>query len=113
MTITVDVALLDSSVIDRATEFGIFATSEQALKDCNYFCKQDTSALINSSLIHSDTRHGVLRWVTPYAAYQYTYPGTRRDKNPNACPEWARRAAEAKRDMWRRVFERAVTTYVG
>ncbi|MBQ3919250.1 MAG: hypothetical protein II695_06210 [Oscillospiraceae bacterium] len=113
MEIKVDVKLADMKVFDKATEFGIFAASEQALKDCNYLCKQDTSTLINSSLIHSEPEKGILRWVTPYAEHQYTFPGTRHDKNPNACPEWAKRAAETKRDMWKKVFEKAVMNYGG
>jgi hypothetical protein len=108
MTVDCTVHLNDTGQLDKAAEFGIFAASEQALKDCNYLCKQDTSALINSSLIHSEPEKGILRWVTPYAEYQYTYPGTRLDKNPNACPEWAERAAENNADSWRRVFEAAM-----
>lgn len=102
-----------NGIIDKATEFGIFAASEQALKDCNYLCKQDTSTLINSSLIHSEPEKGILRWVTPYAEFQYTYPGTRLDKNPNACPEWAKRAAENNRDLWLRVFTKGMNSYAG
>lgn len=114
MTVDVKVNFTDlDSILDRAAEYGVFASSEQALKDCNYLCKQDTSALINSSLIHSEPEKGILRWVTPYAEYQYTYPGTRLDKNPNACPEWALRAAENNRDVWRRVFTEGMNRYAG
>ena len=48
-----------------AMDKAIFATSEQALKDCNYFCKQDYGALILSSVIHSSVaaemigQHGI------------------------------------------------------
>lgn len=114
MTIDVKVNLGDGAMkLDDAVQFGIFITSEQALKDCNYYCKQDTSTLINSSLIHSTPETGELRWVTPYAEYQYTYPGTRLEKNPNACPEWAQRAAENKRETWRKMFEKAVKMRAG
>ena len=97
--------------MEKACGMGVFAVSEQALKDCNYYCKQDTSALINSSLIHSETNKGVLRWVTPYAEKQYNFPGTRTDKNPNASPEWCRRAFEAHGDTWNRIFAKAVELY--
>ena len=53
------------SDVERATQAAIAMTSEQALKDCNFYCKQDTGALIQSSLIHSDIDGGVLKWVTP------------------------------------------------
>lgn len=43
-----------------AMDKAIFATSEQALKDCNYFCKQDMGALILSSVIHSSVEAEVI-----------------------------------------------------
>lgn len=42
-------------VADRAMERAIAAVAEQALKDCNFYCKQDTETLIKSSLTHSDS----------------------------------------------------------
>ena len=30
----------------------MYAMSSQALKDCNYYCKEDQEGLINLSLIH-------------------------------------------------------------
>lgn len=93
----------------NATEYAVAALSEQALQDCNYYCKQDMGALIQSSLIHSDTRHGVLKWTMPYAEHQYFNPGTRTDKNPNAGPEWCQRAYEAHHDEWDRVFQNALS----
>lgn len=90
--------------VERATQAAIAATSQQALKDCNFYCKQDTGALIQSSLIHSDIDGGVLKWVTPYAEFQYTFPPTRTDKNPNASPEWCGVAEANHKDEWDIVF---------
>lgn len=45
-------------VADRAVERAIAAVSEQAFKDCNFYCKQDTGALIESSLIHTSGKEG-------------------------------------------------------
>lgn len=94
--------------IDAAVEKAVFAAAEQALKDCNRYCKQDFGDLIDSSLVHSDVKSGVLKWVTPYAAYQYKYPGTRYDKNPLACPEWCERAYDNHGDNWEKVFLNAL-----
>ena len=95
------------SDVERATQRAIAATSQQALKDCNFYCKQDTGALIQSSLIHSDIDGGVLKWVMPYAEFQYTFPPTRKDKNPNASPEWCGVAETNHKDEWDRVFANA------
>lgn len=90
-----------------AMDKAIFATSAQAIKDCNYFCKQDTGALIQSSLIHSDYNKGELKWTMPYAEFQYTYPSARTDKNPNATSEWCDRAQADYGDRWQDIFKRA------
>ena len=108
MRVEVDIrSQLTGADVGQATQRAIAATSQQALKDCNFYCKQDTGALIQSSLIHSDIDGGVLKWVTPYAEFQYTFPPTRTDKNPNASPEWCAVAEANHRDQWDRVFERA------
>ena len=60
-----------------AMDKAIFATSEQALKDCNYFCKQDSGDLIKSSVIHSDFNNGELKWTMPYAEKQYKLPSAK------------------------------------
>lgn len=99
---------ISSGAMKEAMQKAIFATSEQALKDCNYFCKQDTGALIQSSLIYShiDFNKGVLRWTMPYAEKQYKLPSARRDKNPNASSEWCKRAESDYGDQWQAVFKR-------
>lgn len=93
---------------DRALEKAVAAVAEQALKDCNYYCKQDTGALIQSSLIHSNLGKGVLQWVTPYAEKQYFFPGTRTDKNVNASPHWCEKAEENHADEWEITFRNAL-----
>ena len=108
MRVEVDIrSSLSSADVERATQAAIAMTSEQALKDCNFYCKQDTGALIQSSHIHSDIDGGVLKWVTPYAEFQYTFPPTRTDKNPNASPEWCGVAEANHKDEWDIVFANA------
>lgn len=108
MRVEVDIrSQITRADVERATQAAIAMTSEQALKDCNFYCKQDTGALIQSSLIHSDIDGGVLKWVTPYAEFQYTFPPTRTDKNPNASPEWCAVAEANHKDEWDIVFANA------
>lgn len=110
MKVNVEINVKDASLrlsAQNAMPFAIHAVSQQALADCNYYCKQDTDTLIKSSHIHSDLDNGILRWVTPYAEYQYTYPGVRHDKNPNAVPEWCEKAQEMCGDRWETVFAKA------
>ena len=105
MRVEVDIrSSVTGADVSQATRKAIAMTSEQALKDCNYYCKQDTGALIQSSLIHSDIDGGVRKWVTPYAVPQYTFPSARRDKNPHASPEWCAVAEANHKDQWERVF---------
>lgn len=97
-----------AGMVERAAQQAVEATSQQILMDCNYYCKQDTSALINSSLIHSETDKGLLRWVTPYAEFQYNFPNTRHDVNPHATPQWCNTAQNNHLTEWGGVFENAI-----
>lgn len=104
---------ISSGAMKEAMQKAIFATSGQALKDCNYFCKQDTGALIQSALIHSDFNKGELKWTMPYAEKQYKLPSARRDKNPNASSEWCKRAESDYGDQWQAVFKRVYDREIG
>ena len=97
---------ISSGAMKEAMQEAIFATSGQALKDCNYFCKQDSGDLIKSSVIHSDFNNGELKWTMPYAEKQYKLPSARKHKNPNAAPEWCKRAESDYGDQWQAVFKR-------
>lgn len=134
MRITVDIYNANLSLqLENAQAAAIAAVSQQALQDCNYYCKQDTNALIFSSTIHtslqnsvdisgippdkltqamespgSDIENGILRWVMPYAEHQYTFPSARQDKNPNASSEWCERAYTDYHDQWERIFAHAL-----
>ncbi|MGN0596356.1 MAG: minor capsid protein [Ruminiclostridium sp.] len=83
--------------IKSAAEGAVAIVAQSALTDCNYYAPQDTSVLINSSLIHSTmeaemrsmpratedgkaivyaaegshTENGLLIWETPYARSLY------------------------------------------
>lgn len=82
--------------IEGAAKRSVGITAQQVLADCNEYCPQDQSVLIDSSLIHTDLEHamqhgalsseqrkileqapgsdlpnGKLVWQTPYARYLY------------------------------------------
>lgn len=92
--------------IDRAWVAGREMLSSQILKDCNYFCKEDTGLLIISSHEHSDLKRGRLVWQTPYAARQYYEIRTAyKDVNPNATWRWVEVAKRAFLKDWQRQAE--------
>ena len=77
--------------------------ASQVLKDCNFYCKEDTGMLIMSSLIHSDLKKGKLVWQTPYAARQYyAIPTAYPDVNANATWRWCEVARNAYLSDWTR-----------
>lgn len=100
---------LNSTVqrMKEASDKAIYTTSQQALKDCNYFCKQDQGTLISSSQTHSDFEKGRLVWHTPYARKQYYLRQTTKDVNSNAEWMWAHKAAAQHKEDWKAVFQQA------
>ena len=75
--------------------------SELVLQDCNYYCKEDTGALIASSLIHSRPQEGKLIWQTPYARRQYWAIRTAyTDVNPQASWKWCEVAKRNHGEQW-------------
>lgn len=102
-----DMKINTAKIINRvqnASDKAIFVTSQQALKDSNYYCKQDQSGLISSSLIHSDPDHGKLVWKTPYARRQYYLTATRTIVNRRARKMWAHVAAAEHKKDWLAVY---------
>lgn len=107
-------------------------TSEQALKDCNYYCPNDTGALVSSSITNSLPEDGKLIWNTPYARYLYygllmvsSVTGSAwakedeppkvltntplvfgKDPNQNACKMWCAAAKSAHGKDWQRIFQK-------
>lgn len=81
--------------------------SEEVLKDCNYYAKEDTGALIASSQIASRLAEGTLTWSTPYAARQYYEIRTAsHDQNPNATWRWCEAAKRKYKEKWRKQAEK-------
>lgn len=80
--------------------------SQQILADCNHFCKQDQSGLINSSITASRPEAGDLVWDTVYAAMQYYLPSAVKDINPNAVSMWCHKAYEVYGADWEKLLQK-------
>jgi len=80
--------------------------SLQILLDCNYFCKQDQSGLIASSLSQSDTENGDLIWQTAYAVAQYYLDSASHDINPNASKMWCEKAYARFGQDWEALLQK-------
>jgi hypothetical protein len=92
-----------------AFEKGLPLLSGEILNDCNQYCKEDTGALIASSLIHSVPADGKLIWQTPYARRQYWEIRTAyTDVNPNASWKWCEVAKKKHLEQWKRQAQRAM-----
>ena len=130
VNISFDIRGPDMRVIaDKAVKKAVAATAEEALADCNKYCKFDYGGLIFSSVIHtrlantvntskipdremqwasasegSDLENGVLIWNMPYAEWQYSFPSAYPDKNTQATSEWCKWAENACGDKWKTTF---------
>ena len=93
--------------IQNAWKNALPHTSEEILADCNEYCKEDTGALIQSSLIHSRPKDGLLIWQTPYARRQYWEIQTAyKDKNPQATWKWCEVARAHFYEKWQRLAQK-------
>ena len=98
--------------MDNAWNTGIEMLSSQILRDCNYYCKEDTGMLIMSSLIHSEFKKGRLVWQTPYAARQYyEIPTAYHDVNHNATWRWCEYARKSFGKDWDRQAQAIMRLY--
>ena len=93
-------------------ETGMAMLASQILRDCNEYCKEDSTALISSSLIHSKLKEGLLVWQTPYAARQYYEIKTAyHDVNPNATWRWVEVAQQHFYNRWLQQAQALVRLY--
>ena len=89
--------------VENAFNRPLALLSEEILNDCNQYCKEDTGALIQSSLIHSEPSRGQLIWQTPYARRQYWEIRTAyADVNPHASWKWCEVAKRLHLSQWER-----------
>ena len=93
--------------VKSAWENGLGKLSEEILNDCNQYCKEDQTTLIDSSLIHSVPKEGKLVWKTPYAKRQYWEIQTaHKDQNPQASWRWCEVAKAKHSKKWARQAEK-------
>ena len=93
--------------IKTAWKESLAPLAEEILNSCNQYCKEDTGALIASSLIHSIPKEGKLIWQTPYARRQYWEIRTAyTDVNPKATWKWCEAAKKARLPIWEKQAQR-------
>ena len=98
--------------IDNAWKSGLEMLSSQILKDCNFYCKEDTGMLIMSSYIHSRLKDGLLVWQTPYAARQYyEIPTANTEYNSDATWRWCEVAKNNHKADWGRQAQAITRLY--
>lgn len=105
VTVKFDKAACIERIRGAAEGKALLIASEQVLKDCNYYCKQDQGTLISSSITHSQLDKGKLIWKTPYAKKQYYLQTAHSDVNSNASWMWCHKAKAAHSKEWKKVFD--------
>lgn len=92
---------------ESGSEKGLSVVGNEALKDANYHCREDTGELIRSGIRASKPDEGELIWETPYAKSMY-YVGTpSKDVNPNATTMWAHKGYTENKDKYLEMMEKA------
>lgn len=92
---------------NHARDIGMAALGEQALKDANYFCKEDSGVLIDSSRFEKTADGVALIWNTPYAKRQYYTGQPSPDKNPNASMMWAHKGYQMGKAVYQKILDKA------
>ena len=89
-----------SAKVDGAWEKGLPLLAKEIRDDCNLYCKEETGALISSSLTHSVLDKGKIVWATPYARRQYWAIKT--SLTPGRVWKWAHYAKGRHMQQWTR-----------
>ena len=84
----------------------LWGLSEEILADCNEYCKEDTGALIASSLTHSRPQDGKLVWETVYARRQYWAIQT--SLTPGRTWKWCETAKGKHKDRWQKLAQKGL-----
>lgn len=109
----VTVTLDKNAVKQRINNAAILAREAGALslrRYANEYVRYDTGNAMKSSLVNSDTRNGLIVWISDYIRKIYYMGKPKKDKNPKASLRWAHKAAklhkqEIQRDM-QKVFNK-------
>ena len=92
--------------VQSAWDKGLFALSSQILADCNQYCKEESHALIDSSLAQSILKDGKLIWETDYAKRQYWAIKT--SLTPGRTWKWCETAKRKNKNRWRELAEKGL-----
>ena len=84
--------------------------SEEILADCNEYCKEDTHALIDSSIAHSMPEKGLLIWETAYAKRQYWEIKT--SLTPGRTWKWCETAKRKQKKRWEKSVNERMKKYL-
>ena len=105
--VTLDLAKTTQRV-KQASKVGQIAMAQQALKDSNFYAKQDSGIMIASSIKASKIKKGRLVWDTKYARRQYYLKSASKDSNPNAREMWAHYAAKLHGKQWLGILQKSI-----
>ena len=107
--------VIDQSKVGARVE-GVFnekvlpEISEEILADCNEYCKEDTHALIDSSIEHSQPEKGLLIWETAYAKRQYWEIKT--SLTPGRTWKWCETAKRKQKKRWTKSANERMKKYL-
>lgn len=98
--------------IKTVADIGTTEICNEFIKDANFYCREDTSELINSSLRASRPEEGLAVWDTPYAKPMYYLGVPVTDKNPNASLMWGHKAETQNRGKYLRMLQKILDKLV-
>lgn len=105
--VKIDVVINDNVIISRVKEAlkpAQIKLDSIVLRDSNYYCPMDTSALKKSAITSTVLGSGEITWNTPYARAQYySLPDKSKQKNPNASLKWFEVAKAKNSKSWEKI----------
>lgn len=105
VSITIDRARIAARIAAGVAQM-IPAVAEQALADCNEYCKYDQGQLRESAETASDLKAGELVWNTPYAAAAY-YTGE--PSHDGTFMLWCEKAYNDHKKDWQKIAQKQFT----
>ena len=118
----VDFTPIPEKEIEALFNKGLFAVKEQALNDCNRYCKVDTGATRDSAKAEIEDMGLTIWWLTDYAEYAWFTGkpnrgnsnnrkfGTADSGNPNAQLQWGEYAGRKHGREWALQIERVMNS---
>jgi hypothetical protein len=92
--------------VEAASKKAQTVITNEFIKDANYYCREDTSMLIKSSLQASKPEEGLAVWDTKYARKVYYTGFPSKDVNPNASTLWGEKAKKQHKDKYKKMGQK-------